>query len=294
MTHVASAAAPGSEAGAEQSSEEVSVQGWLVHDMTGRSLTLTFSNQTATLIPMSALVDEYSAKTDDGRVILLKETDFLNYPDKIAPGDERTVTLILPGNIKAQRITQVIAKLNQGKVVVVLQSISPGEPPAWRVGRSTAIAVQGQASTMRMDLQQTRPVRQPMVVDKPIGPVAPRSAAPAGTVPVMVEFQQAFGSTLRAELYWNDNKEHVTLSTGEEQLFYLMPGQHELHAVSRLPFMFETHARAPIVVTATAPIRVALGADARLSGVELHMRVFSADKKVLDQRFSPLSSGKNK
>ncbi len=293
VTHIASAITPENASGSRQSSEEVSVQGWLVHDTTGRFLTLTFSNQSQAAIPMSALVDEYSAKTDDGRIFILKEVDFLNYPEKLIPGDERTVTIALPRNLSAAMITQVVAKLNQGKVVVVLQSIGPREPPAWRVGRSEGIVIAGQASAMRMDLQQADPARPPPVIEKPVGPVAPRSEAPVGTVPVMVEFQQALGSTLRAEVFWNDSNERITLRTGEEQLFYLIPGQHEFHAISRLPFMFETHARAPLVVTATAPIRVQLGAEARLSGVELRMRVYSADKKVLDERFSPLSSGRH-
>ena len=124
---------------------------------------------------------------------------------------------------------------------------------------------------------------------EPVGPVAPRSEAPTGTVPVVVEFRQAFGSTLRAEVYWNESKEHVTLATGDQQLFYVVPGQHEFHAVSRLPFIIETHARVPVVVTATAPIRIELAADARLTGVELRVKVFSGDRRVVDQLFSPLS-----
>ncbi len=274
--------------GAQQSSEEVSVQGWVVHGNMEQSLTLTFSNQSSVVIPMSALVDEYTVKTDDGRVTQIKEVDFLAYPDKLSPGDEKTVTLFLPKGVIPKNITQVIAKLNQGKTVVVLQSIGPKEPPAWRVGSSTGIVISEQARVMRMDATPTESVARPVIVES-VAPVAPRSEAPIGTVPVNVAFNQAFGSTLRAEIFWNDQKEHVTLKSGDQQLFYLVPGQHEFHAISRLPFIIETFARVPVVVTATAPIRIEINADARLTGVELRIHVYNGERSVIDQRFSPLS-----
>lgn len=273
---------------ARQSGEEISVQGWVVHGNTGQSISLTFSNQSSQVIPMSALVDEYTVKTDDGRVIQVKDLDFLAYPQKLGPGDERTVTLYLPDGLAPKAITQVVAKLNQGKTVVVLQSIGPKEPPAWRVGSTTGIVVSEQAKAMRMDAAPTESVAKPVVVES-VAPVAPLSAAPTGTVPVNVSFNQTFGSTLRAEVYWNDQKERVTLKSGDSQLFYLVPGQHEFHAVSRLPFIVETYARVPVVATATAPIRIDISADAKLTGVELRVHVFNGGRSVIDQRFSPLS-----
>ncbi len=285
VTHTSSL---GGIADQRQSGEEIDVQGWVASHLHGRSLSLTFSNQSAAAIPMSAVVDEYTAKTADGRVVELHDVDFLAYPNRLLPGDERTVTIDLPKGLAAQEIIQVTAKLNQGRVVVVLKAIGPREPPAWRVGPSTGIVISEQAKVVRMDPSHALPVSAPAVLE-PVGPVAPRSEAPTGTVPVVVEFRQALGTTLRAEVFWNESKEHVTLASGDQQLFYVVPGQHEFHAISRLPFIIETRARVPVVVTATAPIRIELTADARLTGVELRVRLFSGDRRVVDQLFSPLS-----
>lgn len=245
---------------------------------------------------MSAVVDEYTAKTADGRVIPLKDVDFLAYPDKISPGEEKTVTIRLPKGLAAQDVVQVIARLNQGKAVVVLQSIGPKEPPSWRVGESKGIVVTEQANLLRM---APPPVIEPLPFmpqqalppspESTVAPVAPRSAAPVGTVPVNVSFDQVFGGTLRAEVSWNGQDKHVILAKGDQQLFYLVPGQHEFHAICRLPFMYETHARVPVVVSATTPIKIELSADAKLSGAELRVRLYRGGRVAVDQRFSPLS-----
>ncbi len=272
-----------------QSSQEISVQGWVVSRARGRSLSLTFSNQSASSVPMSAVVDEYTAKTAEGRAVKLEVGDFLNYPDILRPGDERSITLLLPDDVPVRHMTQVIANLNQRRVVIALHAIGPKEPPAWRVGTPAGIVVSERANTVRIDMAQS-PVRPAPQVLEPVGPVAPRSEAPVGTVPVVVAFHQQLGSTLRADVSWNDAEPHITLATGEQQLFYVVPGQHELHVISRLPFIVETRARVPVVISATEPVRVDLAANAKLTGVELRVRVFRGERLVVDQTFAPTSS----
>lgn len=289
VTHTGSfsAASPDS---ALQGGDTLSVQGWVVRQRGARALSLTFSNQSDAVVPMSAVVDEYTVKTDDGRIIFLEEADFLSYPDKLAPGDERTVSLRLPQSLGVERISQVVARLDMGKVVVVLHALGPKEPAAWRVGSSTAIVVSERAKVVRIDPMQQAPASGVAVL-QPVGPVAPRSEAPTGTVAVIVTFRQSLGSTLHAEVYWNESKERVTLASGDQQLFYVVPGQHEFHAVSRLPFIMETHGRVPVVVSATSPVRIELTADAHLSGAVLQVKVFNADRMIVNQRFAPLGKG---
>ncbi len=272
---------------ARQSEEEISVQGWVVSHTGQRSLTLTFSNQSSKNIPMSAVVDEYSARTSDGRNVPLTVGDFLNYPSVLSPGDERTVGLNLPEDVPVDKITQIIAKLNQGQVIVALSAIGPKEPPAWRVGPTTGIVVSKQAESLRMEPAAS--VRSPVSVLKPVGPVAPRSEAPVGTVPVLVEFHQDLGSTLRARIYWNEPKETVTLAAGEQQVFYVIPGQHELNVLCQVPFIAETHARVPVIVNAAETIHVDLNAQAKLTGASLRVKVWQGNRLVIDQAFDPLS-----
>lgn len=288
VTHTS---ALGPAADPRQSAEEIGVQGWVTSGPASRSLTLTFSNQSASAVPMSAVVDEYTAKSADGRVVPLRQVEFLDYPSQLSPGDERTVAIALPKGLAAPDITTITAKLDQGRVVAVLRAIGPREPTAWRVGPSTGLVVSEQARVVRMDPSQTPPERIPAVLE-PVGPVAPRSEAPSGTVPVRVEFTQTFGSTLRAEVFWNDSKDAITLAAGDSQLFYVVPGHHEFHAISRLPLIVQTHARVPVVVAATAPVRIELSAEARLTGVELRVRVFNGERRVVDQLFRPLRGGR--
>lgn len=270
-----------------QSGEEISVQGWVVSSATSHALSLTFSNQSSVSVPMSAVVDEYTAKTSDGRAVTLSVGDFLNYPSALSPGDERTVTLSLPPELPADQITQVIAKLNQGQVIVALSAIGPKEPPAWRVGATQGIVVSRPAQTVRMEPAAS--VQAPIDVPKPVGPVAPRSEAPVGTVPVLVEFRQLLGSTLRAQIFWNESKDTVTLAPGEQQVFYVVPGQHELHVLCQVPFIARTHARVPVIVSATETIHVDLNAEAKMTGAQLRVKVWQGSRRVIDQTFDPLS-----
>jgi len=273
---------------ADTPGEEISVQGWVVSRPQGRSLSLTFSNQSGTAIPMSALVDEYTAKTVDGRSVVLKSADLFSYPDVLKPGDERTVAIVLPSGVPPEQIAQVVAKLNQGKAVAVLRAIGPMEPPAWRVGSASPVMINEPARAMRMEPAQS-PMRPIPEILEPVGPVAPRSEAPVGTVPVTVEFEQPLGTALRADVFWNDRQDPVTLASGQRQLFYVKPGQHQVHVISRLPFLMETHARVPVVVDISAPVKVDISAKAKLSGVELRVRVWHGQKVSVDQTFSPLS-----
>lgn len=263
------------------------MQGWVVSHPTQRLLSLTFSNQSGQPIPMSAVVDEYTAKTADGRAVNLSVGDFLNYPSLLASGDEKTVTLALPSELPVDQITRIIAKLNQGQVIVALSAIGPKEPPAWRVGATRGIVIAEPAKTVRMELAPS--AQEPVNVLKPIGPVAPRSEAPVGTVPVLVEFRQLLGSSLRARIYWNEPNNTVTLAAGEQQLFYVVPGQHALHALCQVPFIAETHAKVPVVVSATETLHVDLDAEAKVTGARLRVRVWQGSRLIVDQTFDPLS-----
>jgi hypothetical protein len=237
---------------------------------------------------MSGIVDEYTAKTVDGRSVPL-DVDFLTYPQALNPGEEQTVTLPLPHGLPPREIAQITAKLDQGRAVAVLRAIGPAEPPAWRVGTPSAIMINEPARSMRMDPAQS-PLRPVPEILEPVGPVAPRSEAPAGTVPVTVEFEQPLGSTLRAEVFWNDRQDAVTLASGEKQLFYVKPGQHQVHVVSQLPFLMKTHAQVPVVVDTATPVKLDVTAQAKLSGVQLRVRVWHGSRVTVDQTFSPLSA----
>ena len=269
-----------------QSAPEVGVRGWVVSHASGRSFSLTLANHTASLVPMSAAADEYTANTTDGRIVALETDDSLGYPSALPPGAERSVALLLPTDVLAQQVSRVIAKLDRGRVVVALRALEPPALPAWPAAAPAGIVVSEQPRPLRIDPapQPARPVPQ---ILEPVGPILPQSEAPAGTVPVHIAFQQQLGSTLHAEVSWNGAPEHVTLATGEEQLFYVVPGQHELRVISRLPFIAETSARVPLVVSATEPMRVELGAAAKMTGVELRVRVVSGDRTLVDRIFAP-------
>ena len=105
-------------------------------------------------------------------------------------------------------------------------------------------------------------------------------------VPVEVEFQQVLGSSLTADVYWDDG-EVVTLGHGDRQLFYVAPGPHAVHVASRVASMERTAGQVSVVVGVDRPTRIVLEAQARFSGVDVRILVWQGERVVVDRVFTP-------
>src|SRR3989338_2097644 len=189
-------------------------EGWVMSRPHDEWLSLQITNQGPAPIRLSYVGDEYEAKTRDGRTILLDKADFLNYPIAIPPGRQRSVTLSIPKDVSVHELARISATLNTGQTVVALEPIGTG------------VSVVPSAPAPLLPLED--PVVFPML----------RRAG--GPVPVVVEFQQAFGTTLKAEVQWDGAGEVLTLANGCRQTFYVVPGRHRLRVKSQLPLMATT------------------------------------------------------
>lgn len=219
----------------------LSVHGQVVTHRLGDQLVLTLLNRGATPIRLSAVVDRYTAKTFDGRMISLTP-DFLSYPDLVAPGQEQQVTVPFPRALRASQVSELSLQLEMGRHVLRLQ---------------------------------------------PVAPVTPMAGAepPIGTMPVVIECAQRFGTTMAVEVRWDEASEAVTLRHGSQQTFALMPGPHALHLAARLPGIAETTAHVPVLITTHAPTHIDLEVQPRLTGIELHVRVAEGSDTVSESTF---------
>ena len=274
-----------------QGGDAMTAQGSITGGLGKEWISLSVSNHGNTPVRLSYVVDEYIAKTSTNRTLVLEKGDFLNYPNLLNPGDEKTVTLLLPKDVAAHDITQLIAKINTGRTVIVLRSLGP--QPTFPALSNPGPLVVAAASGMERGASGTSaalPQRVPVVSEPPIAP-APTPALPTGTVSVEVEFRQDLGSSLKAEVRWDQSDQAFSLAHGERQLFYVVPGLHELSIVSRLPAIRETQGRVPVLVGFDQPTHITLDAQARLSGVEVRVRVWRGGQAVLDQTLVPAPQG---
>lgn len=275
-----------------QLGDVITAEGAVNSGLGARTIAMSFANHGGQPLQFSYVVDQYIAKTFNGRTIALEKADFLTYPHSVPPGDEQTVQLRLPRDLPVADIAQLVATVNNGRTVVVLRPLNPttrliGLDQPRVVGRAVGQA-SGSGSVAR-HASAAFP-RGPLVPDAPEVPHAV-PLPPIGTVPVEVEFQQALGSSLAAEVQWDALADAVTLGHGERQLFYVVPGPHELQVRSRMPGVAETSGRVPIIVSAERPIRITVEADARLTGVGLTVRVWKGADVVTTKTFGPGMQG---
>ena len=106
-------------------------------------------------------------------------------------------------------------------------------------------------------------------------------------VPVLVEFQQDLGDTLKVALRWDNSPETVALTTGHHQKFELAPGPHVLHLLSGLPPVSETHGSVPLVVVAGQPLRLRIDGAAQLTGTQLRVLAWNRERLIIDQTVGP-------
>ena len=253
----------------------VTAQGWIVSGPHHAALSLEMTNHGARPIRLSYVVDEYVGMTRDGRRVVLEKRDFLSYPDELKAGQTQAVSLQLPKDVPVDALTRIVARLNMGQVVLTLVSVE------------NRVSVSAPAETPRVISHPAPEDRAPVVSESAPRVVPSAALPPADTVPVEVTFQQELGGSLRAEVRWNDSQDVVTLTSGTQQIFYVAPGRHQLHLSSRLPFIAQTQGQIPVSVRAGEPLRIALDARARLTGVELRVRVWEGHRLITDQALVP-------
>lgn len=285
-----------------QGGDAITAQGATIPGLDHQRLQLHIANHGRDPVTLSFIEDEYAAKTFNGRTIMLEKDDFLNYPDRLAPGDEKPVTLALPKDVPAREIAEIIAKIHHGKIGIPLRPIKPREsvahvPEASIWGMIThASSPSSWAPVTHSPVSELwgsplQPEAHVPIVPEPTGAPAKVDAPPTGTVPVVIELQQELGSALKAEVQWDATGTTVTLGHGDHRMFYVVPGQHELSVRSRMPSTaILTGGRVPVSVSAEHPLRIAMDARAKLSGVELRVRVWSGTTLASDQAFAPAAA----
>lgn len=272
-----------------QGGDALTAQGATRPTLEGQRLVLRLSNHGRDPVSLSYVMDEYIAKTFNGRTILLEKDEFLTYPDRLIPGDERSVTVKLPKDVPAREIAQILLRINNGMTVIALKPILPRPSVAETV---SAGATSWQPIAVPPVSELWAPSGQPAesvpVVPEPTGaPAKVVDAPPTGTVPVVVEFQQEFGTALKVDIQW-DTGIVVTLAHGDHRMFYVVPGLHELSLTSRMPSSEEmTGGRVPVSVSADRPLRIGIDGRARFAGVELRLRQWSGATLLSDQAFAP-------
>ena len=243
--------------GDSTSAATLSAEGWVVAKPPEQWLSIQIANQGASSVHLSYVADKYTAKTRDGRTVVLETTDFLNYPSAIPPGSQGVVTLLVPKDVLVHELARIVATLNMGRTVVVLEPIGAG-------------------------VSVVPPASAPILPEDDGAPV-PMFRRSGGPVPVVVEFQQELGTTLNADVRWDDAGDVMTLASGSRQTFYVVPGQHRLYVKSQLPFIATTAGHVPIAVKVDEPLRVIVDGRATLSGVELRVRVRNRAGTVSEQ-----------
>ena len=99
----------------------------------GRTLLLQIANRGSAPIRFSYIADRYVARTSGGRARSL-DKDFLHYPVLLEPGDEVTVKLLVPGDLKLHDLMQIEAVLNDGHSPLIIYAT---DPPAKQASSST-------------------------------------------------------------------------------------------------------------------------------------------------------------
>lgn len=262
-----------------QGADAMTAEGSVAYGLAPKQVFLKLANHGRAPVRLSYVVDEYVAATFSGRTSALEKDDFLNYPTVLSPGDSRTVSLRVPEDLPIAEIAQLIATINEGKMRLLLRPLNPMALPPVPTGARSVVGTSPMART-------SDPVPHAIVVPEPATPMNAPQGPPIGTVPVEVAFQQVLGSSLTADVRWDDG-ERITLGQGDRQLFYVAPGPHELHVMSRVASMERTAGRVPVVVGVDRPTRIVVEAQARFSGVDVRVRVWQGQRVVMDRVFTP-------
>ena len=273
-----------------QGGDAVLAQGSVISDVHGERIRLRFTNHSRQSLRFSYVEDQYLAKSARGRALALDKDEFLTYPDVVKPGEEHSVTLLLPKELPASDIVQLLVSINHGKTIIAVKPVGPEILVAGPGGVIRVVPAAASANSFP-SVAAAEPAGRVPVIPEPveIEPLSP--GPPQGAMPVVVEFQQVLGSALTLETRWDASKDMVRLASGDRQMFYVMPGQHELTLSSRIASIGETAARVPVVVGPDTPLRVVVEAEARLRGIELRVRVFRGDRMVFERKFIPAAHG---
>ena len=109
--------------------EVVTGEAWVIAKKgDGKYIDLRLANHGSVPLHMSFVVDEYVVKSASGRTDTLEKTDMFQYPELLIPGDERSVKLLLPRSWPTDDLTQLIARINDGRTSLVLTPLA--SPPS--------------------------------------------------------------------------------------------------------------------------------------------------------------------
>ncbi len=269
----------------EQGGDALIGQGVVLYRPDGPRISLRFANHGSRLVRFSYITDEYLAKTAQGRTEILGKDDFLTYPDVLKPGDEQPVTLCVPTTFPVTDIRHIIARVNNGRTTLSIQSIVPRPPSTWPPSASSS-RTSADPLIVPPNASNVIPVeRAPIVPEPPVESEA--IAPPSGTIPVTVEFIQELGQALSVDVQWDGTGTIQTLHSHDRQLFYVAPGHHELRLLCRMPGVADTTASVPLDVGVDQPLRVALNAQARLTGAELTAQIWKGSRLLIERTFAP-------
>ncbi len=285
----------------QQGGEAVTAQASAIAQLGRDQITVQLTNHGRRPIRLSYVLDEFSALTANGRAVALEKDarDFLRYPDQLEPSSEATLGLWLPPDVPLGDVRQLQVTLGDGRIPVILRPIGPrpsagsvGEGPRqWPTPPSAPLITSAWPPVATEAPAAVEAVPVPMVPE-PTGGAAPVLAEPpVGTTPVTVEFEQELGTALKANVRWDQNEAVTTLAPGEHRMFYVVPGQHELHLVSRMPSIAQTSGSVPVAVSPEAPIRIVLTGQAKLTGPLIQVRIWKGQDLLFDHRFTPASGG---
>jgi len=248
---------------------------------------LTLANQGTEPIPLSFVIDEYTADTFLKHHVVLEKLDFFDYPSLISPGAEVSVDLMLPKDVAATDVVQLTATLQNGRAIVTLKPTK-----AW-----VDVVESGPAGKKVWFPQSTpaaggsRGVGIPSVENGSVTSEAVAAAAvPIISVPVVVEFVQEWGSVLKVEVRWDDTPNVTIFTSGDQQTFQLVPGRHTLHVASRLSFISETTGEVHVQVSHETSNRIHMSAHPRMHGVDLRVEVWHDRDLVTRDQFGPHAS----
>jgi hypothetical protein len=288
----------------------------------GRDITLVVTSAGSAPVRLNYTMDEFIARTHDGRAVILDKGDVLRYPDLSAGNPADPFVVRLPREVSAAEVTELEARLNHGQTVLVLKPIqrglrAPAQEPVVQAPRPLSARMEG------MPMVPSEPVIAPRAaalatlpepvaaslagqapgywspeLDVPApaqasgGLVPALPAAPVGersqerTVPTTLEVQQALGSSLPVEIRWNEAS-ILSLGAGEHRTFQLLPGHHELDVVCRMAGIATTAGRVPVTAWPEQAVRVLIETRAGLKGAQVRVRVWQGTRLATDQAFAP-------
>lgn len=252
----------------------MTAKGWLVSRPQGESLSVDITNRGVSPIRLSYASDDYTGQTRDGRSVTLEKAGFLSYPDFIQPGETKTVMLAAPKEAPFADVERIVAQFGIDHITLPLSS---AQQPV----------LAGIDPTLRA---QTPPEGGIRIPDSQASTMASALSPVEATVPVEMEFQQELGATLKLQVRWNDLPQTVTMTSSEQQMFYVAPGRHSIAVMAQMPPLGKTQGLVPLIVSPGEPLRVTVDGRATLTGVSLRVRVWTRQKLLFDQTFGPSTS----